>query len=205
MFFAAMFFVFYIGVYRFQAFKAFSLDLLLEYGKVLFLQTFAGLELLMVIISEVPRNIPYYHGELIVDSIFLPFLPRLIFPWKKAVYGYDLFWEHFINLISTGQTQQGVSLPGQFYLDFGVPGIVVGSFIVGMFFKVVYRWFKNGANHRAYVFFYVLFLVIIAQSAYLGSFPFIMQGIIYFFIPFIAIKYIYSNKSKGKENRVAII
>ncbi len=191
----ASFVVIYVGVYRFDAFTKFDINYLFEMSRMIYLQTFSGLETLMVVISQVPSNISFYNGELIVEANLLPFTPRILFPMKKAIYGYNSFWEDFIHLITEAKTEQFVSLPGQFYLDFGILGIVVGSFIVGLFFKTIYGYFLFNRSNRGVVFLYGLFLTIIVQTTPFG-FPTTYIWLQNFIIPYIIVRYIYKNSPK---------
>jgi|SRR3972149_2052773 len=193
----AFFIIIYVGVYRLKAFSSFKMSYLIEMSRMIYLQTFSGLEVLMVVLSQVPSNIPFYNGELIADANLLPFIPRFFYPVKKAIYGYNSFWEDFIQLISKAQSENFVSLPGQFYLDFGILGIVVGSFIVGVFFKMVYRYFLSNKSNRGVVFLYGLFLTIIVQTTPFG-FPTTYIWLQNFLIPYILIRYIYQKSRKKK-------
>lgn len=182
--------VIYLGLGRFSESAGVSL---LDIATVLYLQTFAGLESLMVVINRIPADIDYYYGALGFAANTYPFFPRSLFPGKPTVYGYDLFWEDYIGLITVGQTQQFLSLPGQFYADFGLLGVVFGSLITGILLKEIYSYFCRNIRDPGVVLIYLLFATIVLQGLVFGA-PNAYILIQSFLLPLLGLRWARKNK-----------
>lgn len=139
-------------------------DALLLAVRLLYMKTFAGLESFMVVLTQIPSQMSYYHGELFIGANLYPFAPRLLFSTKPDVYGYNLFWEDYISLISAGRTENYLSLPGQLFADFGYIGILVGAFVLGYLLKRIYAHYVVSLNDRGKALVYVIFVVTVVQS-----------------------------------------
>ena len=179
----------YVGEYRLESFKRFDIGQLQESAVPTLISTFYGLPSFMLILDRIPDIQPYYHGQAHLESLVWPIFPRIFFPQKPEIYGIGRFWEDAANMISSGNSFF-VSLPGQFYMDFGILGIIVGSFLTGMFLKIIYVTFMSNRNFRGAVFLYVIFLFAFVYMAPFGistTYMFLERIV----IPYFLFRYVY--------------
>ena len=93
-----------------------------------------------------------------------------------------------MNLHSAAQTEQFLSLPGEFYADFGIFGIIIGGFLVGAGVSLIYSKFILEINNRGTVFLYFLFFVTVLLMLVFGS-PTIYAILVYFMLPYMALSF----------------
>lgn len=134
-----------------------------------YLMSFCEFEAFLVVISTVPDRMPYFGSEVILEDVFYPLLPRVLWTGKKEVYGPMRLWEDIAGIYSSGSFY-AVSLPGYFFMAYGVPGIVVGFFFFGYSLKVIYRIFLTNRGCRGSVMVYAVLLWVIRGAA-LGGAP----------------------------------
>lgn len=101
----------------------------------------------------VPEYIDYQRGATFY-SLLIGWIPRVIWPNKPIL---SLGW-FMHNVIIGSQTTSNVGLTniGEFYLNFGMIGVVVGMFIMGVFIRVVYLYtqhFSRVALYRTLLYF----------------------------------------------------
>ncbi len=98
---------------------------------------FDGVGVTSVIIRETPREVPFQYGKTLYILLLFP-VPRLIWPgkpvmdiggWITEVYGSGPGIRS-----STGPTQVG-----DFYLNFGWPGIIGGMFLIGLLIRILHE------------------------------------------------------------------
>ena len=105
---------------------------------------FDGLGIASVIVRDCPTRVPFQGGWTIAQ-IFISYVPRLV--WKNKPHMTSGGWvtEKFAGgpgiLSSTGSTWVG-----EFWFNFGWPGIVIGMLLMGLFFRILHEMlFKPGA------------------------------------------------------------
>ena len=99
------------------------------------------------------------------------FVPRIL--WSdKPIDSAILFGRQFLGL--SGDTSIGVSNPGDFYMNLGYFGIVVGMFGLGVLYRLLYanlitKWNKSGVEWRLPFFFIYCFVVQQLYVSFEGS------------------------------------
>ena len=172
-------------------------DIFFNFFRVAYLATFSGLEVMMIISDQVPQNIDFYKGSLVLGAFIYPFFPRIIFPGKPEVYGYNLFWEDYLSASTIGKSEYFVSLAGHFYLDFGIFGIIVGCFLLGTAYSKIYKFFRLNINNKGIVVVYILACVtVFFQTPF--AIPTSMVVLQIFALPIIFLVLIYK-KNKSQE------
>jgi len=93
-----------------------------------------------VVIRDVPRWVPYARGE----TLFLPVLymsvPRAFWPSKPYFAMGRQFGETFrVVHILDQETRVSVTVPGELYWNFDLPGVIVGMALWGLGLRFLYR------------------------------------------------------------------
>lgn len=100
-------------------------------------------------IRNVPARIPYQRGDLWLDAIMQPFMPRALFPGKKEINDSERTNRFTLrNVAGKDQgTSIGIGYMGESYIDFGPVGMFIPIFLLGMYCGWIYRWFvRRAAN-----------------------------------------------------------
>ncbi len=83
------------------------------------------------IVTTFPNTIPYLHGESVYETITIP-IPRDLWPSKPGAFG--VWLQDVLYGYGTSTTNNSVpTLPGELYLNFGWPAVLIGMLIVGFF------------------------------------------------------------------------
>jgi len=89
------------------------------------------------------------------------------------------------TLFTDQDTAQSIGIPFSFYLDFGIYGVIIFSFLSGLIYKVIYLKMKNNGK-LVYSIIYVLYTLQLFWSLRSGSLPFnpifLYQAIMLYFI-----------------------
>jgi hypothetical protein len=102
--------------------------------------TLTPFEAFMVVLNTFPGMLPYQDGQRLLEDMVYPLFPRFLFPAKPEVYGASFYWDYRMNFLSLeAKTFEAISLPGHFYLDFGVSGLVACGLLIGMIHRYVYK------------------------------------------------------------------
>ena len=172
-----------------------AIDIYINFISVAYLATFAGLESMIIISEQIPEYINFYNGGLLAGAFIYPFFPRIFFPWKPEVYGYNLFWEDYISASTQGQSEYFLSMPGHFYADFGFLGIIIGSFFIGVIYSYIYKLFRANYENLGIKSLYILACVIVffQTSLVIPTSMTILRG---FLLPAVFVYVIYWKKIK---------
>lgn len=94
------------------------------------------------VIDYVPANVGHTDGEIWLDAIARPFMPRVLFPGKTAIHDSERTSE-FTGLEVAG-ADRGASISigymGESYIDFGPIGMMMPILALGYALGLVYRW-----------------------------------------------------------------
>lgn len=98
------------------------------------------LDSLALIISRVPDQVPYTLGSEL-SLIGVAWIPRAIWPAKPTISIGRIFNKLFVPPGLYGSTASvSVSLPGEFYWDLGVLGVVIGMIFVGIVWRFLHEY-----------------------------------------------------------------
>ncbi|MGB9596697.1 MAG: O-antigen polymerase, partial [Candidatus Poribacteria bacterium] len=107
------------------------------------------------VIALVPNKVPLQMGRTYLSLLAAP-IPRKL--WKNKPFIHE--GSYVRNLISPEETGgRPIGNIGIFYLNFHIPGIVIGMFILGLFNSVLYSFLKNNINNRNIILLYSILLV----------------------------------------------
>jgi oligosaccharide repeat unit polymerase len=101
-------------------------------------------ETFLVIIDAIPSKIDYLFGNIFFDILTYP-IPRAIWPDKPFARELEIIW------MLTGGRDLGYAAPnfGEFYMHFGVPGIILGMFLFGIISKAIYMYWKLNPESKS--------------------------------------------------------
>lgn len=92
--------------------------------------------------ERVPAVLPHTYGEIWIEAIARPLMPRLLFPNKREIHDSDLT-NRFTGLdLATKEQGASISLGymAEAYIDFGVPFMFFAIGVLGVALGAFYRW-----------------------------------------------------------------
>jgi oligosaccharide repeat unit polymerase len=126
-----------------------------------------GLDSLCILIERVPEEEPYTLG-LEHLLILVSWIPRAFWPEKPTISVGKIFYEKFYPAIFHEGTAVAVTLPGQFYWDLGITGVIIGMFLIGVLWQILFRYLvqpsDNLSNILVVSIMFPTFFVIVEQS-----------------------------------------
>ena len=129
---------------------------------------------------------------------FYPFVPRFLWP-KKPVLNSGVRLS--LVLGSTKETSTALSYPGDLYMDYGLPGILVGMFVLGVVGQMLANTVVGSFEKRS-LFFYSAIFVSFANMMETQAFP-VWAGVIKTMAIFGVLKYlIYGRGSQTTVKRL---
>lgn len=141
------------------------------------------------ITSIIIENYPKYHNHLMGSSlwmIFLIFLPRTIFPEKPITVAGELTQNIWPDAFAATKTTIPPGIIGELYMNFSWPGIIIGMFIIGAIYRVLWDNFKNSNSDSIYSYCYIIFISLMLHvvrgelsSPFLMAFFFILPILLF--------------------------
>lgn len=124
--------------------------------------------LVVRMISSWGEEIGYMYGRTLFSSL-VTFIPKLseLFPMTSL-----LIKTKWYSNVSGGMLPP--TCIGELFVNFGYIGIVIGMFIIGIFSKKLYIWFKNSQNndYKTLIYFVILLeFIFILPKADFSNFP----------------------------------
>lgn len=98
------------------------------------------LENFAIAISKTPDSIPYKNGGTFLSAAS-NFIPRFLWS-NKVAYNFDsVFSTEYAGWLSTegGSVVTGATVIGELYINFGIIGVVIGMFLIGLLCKSIYK------------------------------------------------------------------
>lgn len=94
-----------------------------------------------IVLNVVPNARPHAEGEILLDALSRPLMPRILFPEKAVINDTDRTNDYTGGWAGD---QPGTSISigylGEFYIDFGVVGMLLTALALGGLYGFVYRW-----------------------------------------------------------------
>ncbi|GAW94023.1 O-antigen polymerase [Calderihabitans maritimus] len=99
-----------------------------------------GLDSLALIVDRVPDQVPHTLGSEL-GLLAVAWIPRKLWPEKPVISIGEIFREKLVppGLYGEG-TSVSVTLPGEFYWDLGLVGVIIGMMIVGVLWRFLYEY-----------------------------------------------------------------
>jgi len=101
------------------------------------------------IINAVPKKLPYQFGRSFLSILFAP-IPRTLWSSKPPV----LLGATIGQVVyeTKDEAGRGAGIPPGFvpelYLNFGIPGVIIGMFMLGIWLKFLYKSFRPYLEHN---------------------------------------------------------
>ncbi len=147
-------------------------------------------------VALVPGLIPYDYFYLHRHLVFHP-IPRLI--WHNKPPLFNRHWDEFLmrSGLSWGAAE---TLLGDFYAQLGTLGIVIGTFLSGIFWRIAYAYLMRFPSHRSVRFVYAMLLpnmlTFLAQSSAIAMLKWLP-----YMLPASVIAFLVSRKVDGAETQ----
>jgi hypothetical protein len=121
-----------------------------------------------VVIRDVGRWVPYANGDTLFTPALTFFIPRVIWPDKPYFTMGRRFAETFrVVAILDLDTRVAVTVPGELYWNFDLPGILLGMMIWGIALRYLYRRYGEAESldpvRRA------IHIILLIQFAHFGG------------------------------------
>jgi hypothetical protein len=102
---------------------------------------------LAYVIKVTPEQVPYWYGGS-YETLFTSFIPRFIWSEKPQATIGNEFGQRY-RLLGSDDYTTSYNLPWltEFYANFGLAGIVIGMFAVGVFFRFLVQLFNAPRKH----------------------------------------------------------
>jgi hypothetical protein len=154
----------------------------LEYGLQASADRLNALGVLTIIVRDTPSRVPYQRGWTI-SYIFIAYVPRVLWPGKPVT----TIGQWVTDNYGSGpeiRSNTACTWSGEFYFNFSYPGVIIGMFIMGIWFRFLQ---EHLFSPKATIPALVLACVIIEQTAQYvgGSIMGPINGAIFSFIPMV--------------------
>ena len=139
-----------------------------------------------------PRVVGFNYGDHYLNY-FVRWIPRIFWP-NRPNFGieYHRKLERAMGLNLSGPT---LTILGYYQANFGYIGIIIGMFLSGICFSVIYRWFRKHSDKKGALILYSHFLVygiisvfsygILTGWSYYIPFYLLPAGLSYWYLHFI--------------------
>lgn len=103
------------------------------------------LNTLVDVMEQTPRVVPYWHGETYL-TLLTSIIPRVLWPDKPTKTVGQSFG-HRYGRIGEEDIATSENLPQmvEMYANFGLPGIIIGMFLMGLIYRVIYLMLNHPA------------------------------------------------------------
>jgi hypothetical protein len=132
-------------VVTYETIQSWDTDRYLLFSLHSFTRRLALINSVAVVLRDVGRWVPYAKG----DTIFMPtltyYIPRVIWPDKPILsQGRDFGRTFRVTNFWSRDTYIGVTVPGELYWNFDLPGVIVGMALLGLVMRLLYRRYGEG-------------------------------------------------------------
>jgi hypothetical protein len=113
-----------------------------------FVKEFTQFDWFVIILDIVPSLIVFQHGKTFLQ-FFAMFVPQTLWPAKPLPIS-------FVTSMQLGGARSGTpfTLVGELYLNFHVPGIILGMVLFGIFVRALYAYLRKNINDPAVILLY---------------------------------------------------
>jgi len=136
------------GAYLSVSVQHFSLS---NAGSELSSRVSSGIAYFSYVLEMVPERVPHEGGTLTMRAVRHVTMPRILFPEKPDLGGDSWLVRKYTGLWVAGDetgTSVGLGYMPELYIDFGVPGMFVALFCLGMLLGLFYRVLRRAAPSR---------------------------------------------------------
>ena len=95
----------------------------------------------------------------IVKNLLWGLVPRFIWSEKPTISDFAIKFGNLYNISSSEFNFQAVTIMGDLYRNFGMAGVVIGMFIMGIVLRIVYGWLMEKENPSSFAFCLYFFFI----------------------------------------------
>lgn len=96
------------------------------------------------VMSYVPRKQPHANGQTLVDAAIFSIVPRFLVPSKREGASQSMFMK-YTGIELASNTRMGLGAIGELYVNFGIVGGIVGTFVYGYLLGWLFAVFAERA------------------------------------------------------------
>lgn len=152
------------------------------------------LDYLIILLESVPDKFGYYYGTFYFRA-FINWIPRAIWADKPVLTIGSKLRREILPEASGGRPPGTI---GRYYVDFGLPGVLIGAIITGLLMRYIYETLRENGHSPIFLLTYVtvLFSVVGGVS---NSSLFSMISMILLLIPVFIADRVFSNSRSAKQ------
>lgn len=98
-----------------------------------------GLDSLVLVINRASKDENYTLGSEL-SLVAVAWIPRAIWPDKPIISVGKIFYKKFFPPIYNKGTAAAVTLPGEFYWDLGLGGVIMGMLLIGVLWRFLFEY-----------------------------------------------------------------
>lgn len=110
-----------------------------ERGLQAFISRLSSITQFALVLDRVPDVVAFENGRLTKRAIIHILVPRLLYPAKEALGSDSLLAEEYAGLTIGEDTSVGIGYMAEFYVDWGIGGMLASLVVLGVFFGLAYR------------------------------------------------------------------
>ena len=144
---------------------------------------------------------PFLYGKPLL-KFFLAFPPRILWKNKPVINMDGNAFGHYVGILSSGDklTYVGPTMVGDWYMNFGVAGIIFGMLFMGFLWRIFYEYLIKGTGlSLSGVLIYSIVWVLIVESIGADIAP-VYAGLVKFLIILLIIHFFLTRQFKKSPN-----
>jgi len=148
----------------FKAFSSAQSTNLLRQDVDWFVRRFSFLHSINAIINQTPQKQPFWYGRYYWQIPALVFIPRAVWVNKPCLNYGKWFAITYLGYPQETRTSVAVTLVGDLYLNFGVVGVILGMFLLGLCFYFLYQKFRSSSSKVTLLVYTMIFPLITSHE-----------------------------------------
>jgi hypothetical protein len=131
----------------FQLARSWDSETYMDASLFAFLKRMTVVSSVAAIVSDTGRWVDYRYGDTLLLAPIGLLIPRFLWPGKPNISIGKEFGETFrLTLGVDRETEIAISMVGDFYWNFSIPGVIVGMWLLGMGYRWYYQRYGAGAG-----------------------------------------------------------
>lgn len=142
----------------------------------------SGITVMAHLVQNVPERMEFEHGTTLLTWLVFP-IPRSIWSDKPMNLGQVLgeeIYEQGVGVVGAGTPPP---VPAELYLNFWIPGLVVGMYVLGVVVRAGYVYLRPSDGPLSHVLLYAVFAPIFVMGLLHGDFSPTMVSLLQWYIP----------------------
>src|SRR5690606_29891976 len=149
----------------------------------------------------VPEEYDYVGFQPIISTLVFP-IPRALYPQKSSAEYLFNFLDHLFGRYGQGAAMMSF---GEYYMAFGWPGLIIGSFLIGWFSRRLWNWFVANQRNPFVIATYICTVMYLYDVISRGYLPQVTMLFFFSGLRADAVEYVVKNKIPGRRRVRSII